>query len=56
MLKIDNSKIFEEDALLVIREVTDTKIKEAMFDIGDNKDQRPDGYSSMFFKIKLALL
>ncbi|GJY09973.1 hypothetical protein Tco_0378158 [Tanacetum coccineum] len=34
----------------MIRQVTNNEIKQAMFDIGDDKAPGPDGYSSAFFK------
>ncbi|GJR46912.1 RNA-directed DNA polymerase, eukaryota, reverse transcriptase zinc-binding domain protein [Tanacetum coccineum] len=34
----------------MIKDVSDKEIKEAMFDIEDNKAPGPDGYSSLFFK------
>ncbi|GJT55892.1 hypothetical protein Tco_0990946 [Tanacetum coccineum] len=39
-----------EEATDMIREVTDKEIKNALFDIGDNKAPGPDSYSSIFFK------
>ncbi|GJW51259.1 RNA-directed DNA polymerase, eukaryota, reverse transcriptase zinc-binding domain protein [Tanacetum coccineum] len=39
-----------EEAVWIVIEVTNTKIKEALFDIGDNRAPRPDGYTSFFFK------
>ncbi|GJY63013.1 RNA-directed DNA polymerase, eukaryota, reverse transcriptase zinc-binding domain protein [Tanacetum coccineum] len=39
-----------EEADSMVKEVSDREIKEALFDIGDNKAPRPDGYSSVFFK------
>nr|GEX49696.1 RNA-directed DNA polymerase, eukaryota, reverse transcriptase zinc-binding domain protein [Tanacetum cinerariifolium] len=32
------------------REVTNTEIEKAMFNIGDNKAPGPDGYTSTFFE------
>ncbi|GJY45973.1 RNA-directed DNA polymerase, eukaryota, reverse transcriptase zinc-binding domain protein, partial [Tanacetum coccineum] len=43
-----------EEATDMIREVTDKEIKDALFDIGDNKAPGPDGYSSVFFKKNLG--
>ncbi|GJV51482.1 RNA-directed DNA polymerase, eukaryota, reverse transcriptase zinc-binding domain protein [Tanacetum coccineum] len=34
----------------MIKEVSDKEIKDALFDIGDNKALGPDGYSFVFFK------
>ncbi|XP_071687296.1 uncharacterized protein [Rutidosis leptorrhynchoides] len=39
-----------EQADHMIRQVSDQEVKNAMFDIGDNKSPGPDGYSSVFFK------
>ncbi|GJX36852.1 RNA-directed DNA polymerase, eukaryota, reverse transcriptase zinc-binding domain protein [Tanacetum coccineum] len=39
-----------EEALYMVREVTNNEIKTAMFDIRDNKASGPDGYTSRFFK------
>ncbi|GKD56853.1 RNA-directed DNA polymerase, eukaryota, reverse transcriptase zinc-binding domain protein [Tanacetum coccineum] len=40
----------QEEAEDMIREVSNNEIKEAMFDIGDNRAPGPDRYSSLFFK------
>lgn len=37
-------------SIVMIRNVTKEKIKEAMSDIGDNKAPGPDGYTLVFFK------
>lgn len=34
----------------MIRQITKEEIKEAMFDIGDDKSPGPDGFTSAFFK------
>ncbi|GJY16874.1 RNA-directed DNA polymerase, eukaryota, reverse transcriptase zinc-binding domain protein [Tanacetum coccineum] len=39
-----------KEADWMVREVTNNEIKEAMFDIGDNRALGPDGYTSLFFK------
>ncbi|XP_071739438.1 uncharacterized protein [Rutidosis leptorrhynchoides] len=44
------NKLSSEQALHMIRQVTDEEVKAAMFDIGDDKAPGPDGYSSVFFK------
>lgn len=44
------NKISQEEANYMVREVTEVEIKEALFDIGDNKALGPDGYSAKFFK------
>ncbi|CAH9145483.1 unnamed protein product [Cuscuta epithymum] len=36
----------------LVAPITDLEIKEALFDIGDNKSPGPDGYTSAFFKKK----
>ncbi|GKC34971.1 RNA-directed DNA polymerase, eukaryota, reverse transcriptase zinc-binding domain protein [Tanacetum coccineum] len=43
-------KVFVEDATFMIRQVTDKEIKEALFDICDNKSPGPDGFTSKFYK------
>nr|GEY13484.1 RNA-directed DNA polymerase, eukaryota, reverse transcriptase zinc-binding domain protein [Tanacetum cinerariifolium] len=42
--------VSEEDVELIIRNVSDLEIKEALFDICDNKASGPDGYSAKLFK------
>nr|GEU84100.1 RNA-directed DNA polymerase, eukaryota, reverse transcriptase zinc-binding domain protein [Tanacetum cinerariifolium] len=44
------NKINHDEAELMIRYVTDKEIKEAMFDIGENKAPGSDGFTSTFFK------
>nr|GEY36281.1 RNA-directed DNA polymerase, eukaryota, reverse transcriptase zinc-binding domain protein [Tanacetum cinerariifolium] len=44
------NSLSNEEASNMIKEVSDKEIKEALFDIGDNKSPGPDGYSSVFFK------
>ncbi|GJT27388.1 RNA-directed DNA polymerase, eukaryota, reverse transcriptase zinc-binding domain protein, partial [Tanacetum coccineum] len=39
-----------EEAEVIVREVNDKEIKEALFDIDGDKVSGPDGYSSEFFK------
>ncbi|GJU32861.1 hypothetical protein Tco_1176450 [Tanacetum coccineum] len=39
-----------EEAEEMVKEVSDKEIKEAMFDIEDNRALGPDGFSSVFFK------
>ncbi|GKD12966.1 hypothetical protein Tco_1197373 [Tanacetum coccineum] len=43
-------KVAEDDALYMIREVTNKEVKDVMFDIGDNKAPDPNGYTALFFK------
>ncbi|GJV32918.1 RNA-directed DNA polymerase, eukaryota, reverse transcriptase zinc-binding domain protein [Tanacetum coccineum] len=46
-----NSKaVCDEDAVKMIMNVSDKEIKNALFDICDNKAPGPDGYSAKFFK------
>ncbi|GJT00726.1 RNA-directed DNA polymerase, eukaryota, reverse transcriptase zinc-binding domain protein [Tanacetum coccineum] len=45
-----STKLNHEEAMEMIKEVTDSEIKNALFDIGDNKAPGPDGYNSTFFK------
>lgn len=44
------SKLSDDEATFMIREVKDEEIKGAMFQIDGNKAPGPDGYSSVFFK------
>ncbi|GJV20529.1 hypothetical protein Tco_1369549 [Tanacetum coccineum] len=44
------TKLNNEEAIEMNEEVTDSEIKNALFDIGDNKAPGPDGYTSTFFK------
>ncbi|GJT38738.1 RNA-directed DNA polymerase, eukaryota, reverse transcriptase zinc-binding domain protein [Tanacetum coccineum] len=43
-------KLSKEDAEFMVKEVSNAKIRKAMFMIDDNKAPGPDGYSSHFFK------
>ncbi|GJS59198.1 RNA-directed DNA polymerase, eukaryota, reverse transcriptase zinc-binding domain protein [Tanacetum coccineum] len=43
-------KLSVGDAELMIREVSDKEIKDALFDIDDSKSLGPDGFSAAFFK------
>nr|GEV05284.1 hypothetical protein [Tanacetum cinerariifolium] len=45
-----SNKISEDGALVMVKDATSKEIKDALFDIGDNKASGPDRYSSMFFK------
>ncbi|GKE43373.1 hypothetical protein Tco_1470657, partial [Tanacetum coccineum] len=47
---IFTTKLSNEDASQIIKPITDSEIKKAMFSIGDNKAPGPDGYSAKFFK------
>ncbi|GKA64753.1 putative reverse transcriptase domain-containing protein [Tanacetum coccineum] len=45
-----SNKLSDEEALHMIRDISNQEVRDAMFSIGDNKAPRPDGYSSAFFK------
>ncbi|GKE60615.1 protein LAZ1, partial [Tanacetum coccineum] len=45
-----NKKVSDGSNMQMIRPITNAEIKTAMFDIGNDKAPRPDGYTSMFFK------
>ncbi|GKC05518.1 RNA-directed DNA polymerase, eukaryota, reverse transcriptase zinc-binding domain protein, partial [Tanacetum coccineum] len=40
----------KEEALIMVADINEKEIKEAMFDIGENRAPGPDGYTSAFFK------
>ncbi|GKE91526.1 hypothetical protein Tco_1572621 [Tanacetum coccineum] len=40
----------KEEALEMVTDLDDKEIKEAMFDIGENRAPGPDGFTSAFFK------
>nr|GEZ10111.1 RNA-directed DNA polymerase, eukaryota, reverse transcriptase zinc-binding domain protein [Tanacetum cinerariifolium] len=44
------TKVTERDADNMVRPILDTKVKEDLFDISDNKAPGPDGYNSKFYK------
>ncbi|GKC69633.1 hypothetical protein Tco_1115516, partial [Tanacetum coccineum] len=44
------TKLNNKEAIEMNEEVTDSEIKNALFDIGDNKAPGPDRYTSTFFK------
>ncbi|GKE52674.1 hypothetical protein Tco_1487830 [Tanacetum coccineum] len=44
------NRINNDEAELMIKDITDKEIKEAMFDIGENKAPGPDGFALTFFK------
>ncbi|GJW05972.1 ribonuclease H-like domain-containing protein [Tanacetum coccineum] len=46
----NSSLSINEEAEEMVKEVSDKEIKEAMFDIEDNRAPGPDGFSSVFFK------
>ncbi|KAJ9536731.1 hypothetical protein OSB04_un000116 [Centaurea solstitialis] len=45
-----STKLSMQEALFMIRPITDEDIKDAMFSIGSDKAPGPDGFSSKFFK------
>ncbi|GJT55301.1 RNA-directed DNA polymerase, eukaryota, reverse transcriptase zinc-binding domain protein [Tanacetum coccineum] len=45
-----SNKLLEEEALIMVSEVHDKEIKDAMFDIGENRAPGPDGFTSAFYK------
>lgn len=45
-----DKKVPHDEAVTMIREVTNVEIKEALFDIDDHKAPGPDGFTSKFFK------
>ncbi|GKC76070.1 RNA-directed DNA polymerase, eukaryota, reverse transcriptase zinc-binding domain protein, partial [Tanacetum coccineum] len=45
-----SKKLTKEEASWMIREVSDNEIKDAMFNIRDNKAPSPDGFTSTFLK------
>nr|GEX32947.1 reverse transcriptase domain, reverse transcriptase zinc-binding domain protein [Tanacetum cinerariifolium] len=44
------NKLSDEEALNMVADINDKEIKEAMFDIGENRAPGPDGHTSVFFK------
>ncbi|GKA77311.1 hypothetical protein Tco_0783772, partial [Tanacetum coccineum] len=44
------NRLFDDEAAKMVIDVTDKEIKEAMFDIGENKAPGLDGFTSAFFK------
>nr|GEZ68838.1 zinc finger, CCHC-type [Tanacetum cinerariifolium] len=51
-----STKLSEEEALKMVANVNDKEIKEALFDIGENRAPDPDGYSSAFFKHSWSII
>ncbi|GKC80831.1 hypothetical protein Tco_1131605 [Tanacetum coccineum] len=49
-LNLFSNKLLEEEALIMVSEVHDKEIKDAMFDIGENRAPGPDGFTSAFYK------
>ncbi|XP_071704822.1 uncharacterized protein [Rutidosis leptorrhynchoides] len=47
---IFTTKLTTAEASIMVTELTYVEIKQALFDIDDNKPAGPDGYSSLFFK------
>ncbi|GKA75371.1 hypothetical protein Tco_0781749 [Tanacetum coccineum] len=50
MERLIKCKLNAEEASYMVRDVSDKEIKNAMFQIDDNKAPGPDGYTSLFFK------
>ena len=48
------TKLGHDEAEEMVKEVTDDEIKNAMFNIGDNKAPGLDGYTSFYYKKSLA--
>ncbi|GJS42362.1 hypothetical protein Tco_0567405, partial [Tanacetum coccineum] len=40
----------EQEALFMVRSISDREVKEALFSMGDDKSPGPDGYTAAFFK------
>ncbi|GJR87109.1 RNA-directed DNA polymerase, eukaryota, reverse transcriptase zinc-binding domain protein [Tanacetum coccineum] len=53
---IFTNTLSHEEALDMVKDVTDKETKNAMFDINDYKAPRPDGYSACFFKKAWAVI
>ncbi|GJS87390.1 RNA-directed DNA polymerase, eukaryota, reverse transcriptase zinc-binding domain protein [Tanacetum coccineum] len=49
IIDVYKKKLTDEDNEMMISEVTSAEIKEALFDIRDNKSPSPSGYSVVFF-------
>ncbi|GKA48560.1 RNA-directed DNA polymerase, eukaryota, reverse transcriptase zinc-binding domain protein [Tanacetum coccineum] len=50
------NKLNNEDDLKMVRPVSDSEIKNAMFDIEDSKAPGPDGYTSRFYKSTWSII
>ncbi|GKB88617.1 hypothetical protein Tco_0960889 [Tanacetum coccineum] len=44
------TKLNDNDALYMVRNVSEVEVKEAMFSMGNEKSPGPDGYTAAFFK------
>ncbi|GKD09462.1 reverse transcriptase domain, reverse transcriptase zinc-binding domain protein [Tanacetum coccineum] len=44
------SRLNEQDALYMVREVSFQEVKDALFSMGDDKSPGPDGFTAAFFK------
>ncbi|GJW32961.1 hypothetical protein Tco_0052993 [Tanacetum coccineum] len=40
----------EQEALFMVRSISDREVKESLFSMGDDKSSGPDGYTAAFFK------
>nr|XP_043625583.1 uncharacterized protein LOC122597008 [Erigeron canadensis] len=50
------NKLSSNDAVSMIRAITDNEVKDALFSMGDDKSPRPDGFSAAFFKAALDVI
>nr|XP_043611677.1 uncharacterized protein LOC122583323 [Erigeron canadensis] len=55
-LHLFDNRLSQEQALLMISEVTDDEVKRAMFSMGDDKSPGPDGFSAGFFKATWSII
>lgn len=51
-----NKKLDDITAAHMVRDVTNVEIKEAIFDIGDDKAPGPDGFTACFFKKSWSII
>ncbi|GJT92141.1 RNA-directed DNA polymerase, eukaryota, reverse transcriptase zinc-binding domain protein [Tanacetum coccineum] len=51
-----SKKISQEDALEMVKPISNEEIKSAIFDIEDNKAPGPDGFTSKFFKASWGIV
>ncbi|GJS97584.1 hypothetical protein Tco_0804552 [Tanacetum coccineum] len=50
------NKLTSEEALKMVRPISDSEIKNAMFEIKDSKAPGPDGYTSRFYKLAWSIV
>ncbi|GJX16276.1 hypothetical protein Tco_0404757 [Tanacetum coccineum] len=53
---IFKNKLTSEEALKMMRPISDSEIKNAMFEIKDSKAPGPDGYTSRFYKLAWSIV